>query len=403
MDATKAITSNLSATVNLSDGAVHTVVINYEPPPPCEGVCLGTLKIYLDNNTPVLTAQFDLSSIGLTEDGKAFVGFTGSTGAFVENNDILSWSFSAHEGNTSNAILTFTPGNTSQVAKFGCASSTNCTNDGAHSIKFSLKQVNTPITIVISATQVDGDGVCETGVPSNFPDFDCRFVTFFGVPITGMSPQVRVPLCYPYLLGSHCVYYRVENPPPSFAFQGPDEIYVAWNGIFDPGPNYFKDNPHLYRAPTEQQFSEDITEYYNSSSGQVGIDPGVGGESDDFSDFVVAFPLKPAGTFTFILQPPLPPLTKNAGSDVNIQFQLKNGTMFVNNAHILPNHLGFAVLNTSSVRQRVQPPGNSPAITFDPSTNIYQIHFKADLPPGSYQVCIDSNLFAQQCIPLVLR
>jgi Legume lectin domain len=394
----KAITS---PAVNLSDGAVHTVVINYDP---CTGECSGTLKIYLDSNTPVLTASFNLPNIGLSEGGTAFVGFTGSTGALVENNDILSWSFSVHEGDTTNAILTFTPDHPSQVATFGCTGPNDCTNDGASSVKFSLKQVNTPFTIVVSATRVDGDGICESGMASNFPDFDCRFVTFFGTPIAGMPPQVRVPLCYPYLTGSpHCVYYRVENPPPSFAFQGPDLIYVAWNGIVDPGPNYFKDNPHLYRAPTEQQFSLDITEYYISSGGQVGKDPGVGGESDDFSDFVVAFPQKPAGTFTFILQPPLPPIRKTAGSTVNIFFQLKNGNMFVNNAHIAPNHLGFAVLDTSDIRQRVQPPGDSPAISFDSFTQTYQVHFKADLPAGNYQVCIDSNLFAQQCIALVLQ
>lgn len=393
-----------SPAVNLSDGAVHTVVINYDP---CTGECSGTLTIYLDSNTPVLTASFNLSNIGLGGEGgdTAFVGFTGSTGALVENNDILSWSFTAHEGNTTNVILNFTPDQPSQVATFNCSTPPNCPDPGQHSIKFSLKNVNTPFTIVVSATRVDGNnGVCDSGVASDSP-FPCRFVQFFGSPIPGMPPKVRVPLCYPYLTGfPPCVYYRVENPPPSFAFQGPDEIYVAWNGTFHPDPNlYFDNNPHLYRAPTEHQFSQDITAYYNSSGGQVSIDPGVGGESDDFSDFAVAFPQKPAGTFTFVLQPPLPPVTKKAGSTVNIFFQLENGNMFVNNAHLAPNHLGFAVLDSNSVRQRVQAPGDSPAISFDPVTHTYQVHFKADLPAGNYQVCIDSNLFAQQCIALVLQ
>src|SRR5262249_48212305 len=155
--AKKAITSGLSERVNLSDSGVHTVVINYDP----GGECSGTLKIYVDSSDmPVLTASVNLScllSLGNESADTAFVGFTCATGS-VENNDILNWSFSAHEGNTTNVILTFTPGNPSQVAKFGCASSNDCTNAGAHSAKFSLKQVNTPFTIVVSATRVDGNG-----------------------------------------------------------------------------------------------------------------------------------------------------------------------------------------------------------------------------------------------------
>lgn len=71
--------------INLADGNMHTAVIEYDP---------GTLKIYIDNlGLPVLIIKTDLSSLLNISDGNAWVGFTGSTGGFTENNDILSWTF----------------------------------------------------------------------------------------------------------------------------------------------------------------------------------------------------------------------------------------------------------------------------------------------------------------------
>ncbi len=69
--------------VNLSDGAVHTVDIDYTP---------GTLEISLDG-TLVLTVSVDLTDIGeesiVDENGKAWLGLTGATGAAFENHDVF--------------------------------------------------------------------------------------------------------------------------------------------------------------------------------------------------------------------------------------------------------------------------------------------------------------------------
>jgi hypothetical protein len=72
--------------VHLKDGKVHTVRIVYKPP---------ILSVFLDQPVaPVLVSTVDLSTV-VDAQGRAFVGFTASTGAGFENHDILSWSFSA--------------------------------------------------------------------------------------------------------------------------------------------------------------------------------------------------------------------------------------------------------------------------------------------------------------------
>ena len=75
--------SSLPSTMD--DGNVHTVTIVYTP---------GTMSIYLDNSAaPVLTASVNLATLLDLNDGNAWVGFTGGTGAAYQNEDILSWNF----------------------------------------------------------------------------------------------------------------------------------------------------------------------------------------------------------------------------------------------------------------------------------------------------------------------
>lgn len=72
--------------VHLKDRKIHTVRVVYKPP---------ILSVLLDQAiAPVLVSTADLSTV-IDSDGKAYVGFTASTGAGFENHDILSWSFTA--------------------------------------------------------------------------------------------------------------------------------------------------------------------------------------------------------------------------------------------------------------------------------------------------------------------
>jgi hypothetical protein len=85
-----AFTPKLS--VRLKDRNIHTVRILFQPP---------VLSVFLDDSqTPVLKSVVDLSPV-VDQQGKAWVGFTASTGGGYENHDILNWSFTATDVSSS--------------------------------------------------------------------------------------------------------------------------------------------------------------------------------------------------------------------------------------------------------------------------------------------------------------
>jgi hypothetical protein len=82
----------VTPSINLSDGAIHTVVIRYAG---------GKLKVFLDdlNNQPALELPMELGTLLTLDNGAAWVGFTSSTGGAFENHDILMWSFRPNAAN----------------------------------------------------------------------------------------------------------------------------------------------------------------------------------------------------------------------------------------------------------------------------------------------------------------
>ncbi len=93
----------VTPSVNLADGNVHTVILQYDP---------GTLSIYLDDpGTPVLIVPLQLSNLLSLNGQTAYVGFTGSTADSTENSDILTWTFTPGQSGTQTTITqTLTPG-----------------------------------------------------------------------------------------------------------------------------------------------------------------------------------------------------------------------------------------------------------------------------------------------------
>ncbi len=84
---------SLPAGLSLSDGNAHTITVNYLPPGNCTQSC-NNLSVYFDS-TLILQATVDITKqLNLTSGSSAYIGFTAATGAFVENSDIISWSFS---------------------------------------------------------------------------------------------------------------------------------------------------------------------------------------------------------------------------------------------------------------------------------------------------------------------
>jgi Legume lectin domain len=99
--AAKIALQSLPSGLSLSDGNPHTITVNYLPPANgCVSGC-NNLSVFSDSSlilqtTVDLTQYLELTSIPnlTTPASGAYIGFTAATGALVENNDILSWSFS---------------------------------------------------------------------------------------------------------------------------------------------------------------------------------------------------------------------------------------------------------------------------------------------------------------------
>jgi hypothetical protein len=89
--------STLTPPINLTDGAVHTATVSYDPIGVIGncGEFFCNLFVTIDGQ-PALATPFDMSTLGLDANQDAYVGFTAATGdptGLNDNQDILSWSF----------------------------------------------------------------------------------------------------------------------------------------------------------------------------------------------------------------------------------------------------------------------------------------------------------------------
>ena len=134
-------------------------------------------------------------------------------------------------------------------------------DQGAHSMKFTLSSVLMRFSIILVAVEVDGDGVCESGMPGDPTDpIDCRFVRYFGEPpFNGSFQSTNVPQCYAYSSTSnsapfHCVYYSVQDAPPTSYYTGPVLESIAWNTLETetmPLPANYVNSPRMYDDPSD--------------------------------------------------------------------------------------------------------------------------------------------------------
>jgi len=84
---------SLPSGLSLSDGLAHTITVNYLPPGSCTSNC-NNLSVYFDS-TLILQTTVDITQqLNLAGGTNAYIGFTAATGSSVQNNDVLSWSFS---------------------------------------------------------------------------------------------------------------------------------------------------------------------------------------------------------------------------------------------------------------------------------------------------------------------
>jgi hypothetical protein len=306
--------------------------------------------------------------------------------------------------------LTFQASTTpvSNVATLNCPSGTvPCTDPNAHSFKLTIPAVSTGFTLTVTSfevppSQATGDCLAGQTEATNFP---CRFVTYFNLGSDGHGGTL-VPQCIPYADGN-CVFYRVSNTPPDGSYTQGISEFIAWNNTsFTPSSFYDCSNPQLYDDPDSppydinHQFVFDITQYFVSGGGHVGVDPGVSGSTKKFNDFVVACPQAPTSPYTATVLSPLGSPTVTSGATVPVAFTLQQSGSYTGNALVAPNVVAIGVVNSSGVRQPTLDPttGVAAVFVYNSSANPpqYQLNLSTQgYAAGTYQLFINSNLFPQ--------
>jgi len=236
--------------ITLADGAVHTLVVEYDPP---VGDSTGILRVFLDNfGAPILTANTDLSALlSLTNNDTAWVGFGGATGGFVENNDILTWTFTPADAQTQIA-QDLTPG-TQQPTD------TNYVY-GSYNHKLQYTGANS------------GDNVVVTAIPVDQQTFHDQRLS--GTPFTNAQ-------CVVYEgTGGLCVLFRVTCTNQA----GSDCTSLNYDLFNNFNTDQIINGACVLKAPintnTWQNIIIDFTQTRN--------DPGSHSGSKGFSDFVLA-------------------------------------------------------------------------------------------------------------------
>jgi hypothetical protein len=236
--------------VTLADGAVHTLVVDYDPGSP------GTLRVFLDNfGSPVLTVNVDLNSLLNLNNGNAWVGFTGSTGGSVEINDILNWTFTPATAQTS-ITETITPNDPNPTDNNFVFGSYN------HKVEYSNAQ--------------GADTVTVTAIPISQTDF-------FNTRLQGSTFLQNHPntQCAIYEgTGGLCVVFEVTctNAPGSSDCSTLN--YDLFNNF---NTQQTINGACLLKTPIDTNNWANIIETFT----QTRNDPGTKSKSNGFSDFVV--------------------------------------------------------------------------------------------------------------------
>ena len=149
------------------------------------------------------------------------------------------------------------------------------------------------------------------------------------------------------------MFYRVSNTPPDGTrTQGIGE-YIAWNNTsFMLSSFYNASNPQLYDDPDSppydinHQFVFDITQYFVSGGGQVGVDPGIAGTTKKYDDFVVAYPQAQTSPYTATVLTPVGTPWLRLAVHLPVAFTLQQNSAYTGNALVAPNVVTIGVVNS---------------------------------------------------------
>ena len=202
-----------------------------------------------------------------------------------------------------------------------------CTDPNGVQFSVSIPVVSQPtqgeacLALSVTATEVQGDGLCPADGTGQSSDFDCRFVNFYNFGTDPATGSTVTPLCYPYSNGN-CTFYTLTltggGVPNTELYSGGVFWQVAFNSLFAPpqGSYWFGSTPSLLDDPGEDeipplpygtdcktpmspsagqnppnpsifcQFDNNITTFY--VAGGTSFDP-VGGKTTQLNDVVVTF------------------------------------------------------------------------------------------------------------------
>ncbi len=313
----------------------------------------GTCSATYTNGTTVTLTETATSPSTFAGWGGACASFGTATACTLTANSPLSVTANFVPPPVSQS-LTFPVGTNTppQVAVFNCPSNSNpCTDPNAHMFQLAIPQITGGLMVTVTATEVPptlADGLCEVG-NTVLNDFDCRFATFFNYG-TDAHGNTIVPLCYPYANGN-CIHYAVYsgtpgNEPDPSLYSGGVNWTITWNNdTFTPPAPWAGSTPQLYddpdAAPTPTsaigtictqpmtingaqqsyscQFEFDITTFFNAT--EV-VDSGIGGNTKNFNDVVVAFP--PIITGQLVISSAADAATVDLGSAIGFTINVSN-------------------------------------------------------------------------------
>lgn len=264
--------------VNLADGQPHTLFIQYDP---------GSLRIWLDDPASeaildIAVTLSDLLSLNPQEGGAqtAFVGFSGATGLYRENNDILSW--------------TFSPGTTTTTITQSLPQVTNQTTD----VNYVYGSYNHKVEYSTSTSEND---VSVTAIPIDQLEF--HNTRLAGSPFSDAN-------CVIYQgTGGKCVLFRVQ------CTEGNDCSTLDYSLFNNFNTDTIVTNPGVLKATIGQNNWVNIIQTFVQSR----LDPGTKSGTKGFSDFIVVQGATAAPSFTNVS--PANGATYFVGQTIPVSFQ----------------------------------------------------------------------------------
>jgi hypothetical protein len=247
--------------VDFADGNVHIATVTYNVTPTSAQTTCNVpsnpqpcLDVILDGTDLFPTGvPFNMSSIGPTPTGEAFVGFTGATGGLDDNQDILSWTFTpqgqSETGSVSyNSTATYNYSGGCNYNGSGCSGTGNTTtaaeNPGSSSTIGNLVITTIPIIAGSGTSAEANQAACNAIVDAINPNTGSS-------PFVSAGPPAQTAQCFVYTNGGGTgidapVMFAVSCPPSGICDTPESEFFAAMSTFF----NYTcPENPPLI-APT---------------------------------------------------------------------------------------------------------------------------------------------------------